>query len=384
MAVKHTFVSAKADSADPTLVNASNWNANHTIDNDTITYALLQNVSATQRVLGRNTAGAGDPEEVTASQLFDWVSSTNGVLLTRAAGTWGAAANVTIDNGDIVLAENASPVTPAAAKVKIFGRNVAGRTIPAWADPNGRSFEVQPHIGRCRPGIWAPRANATTAPDSWGINAPSATGTLTARNVANTSLATATRREAYVSAATAGSAAGARSTVAQWLRGDTGDNGMRGGFHMIARFMISDAVLVATANMFVGLQASAAAPTDVDPATLTNIIGVGCTNGDTQMQLYAAGAAAQTRTALGANFPVNTVTTDVYEVQLYAPPNGADIRYLLTRLNTGHTVSGTISAGANLPSTTQLLTVQMWRSNGGTASAVGLDFIWLYIDAEGY
>jgi hypothetical protein len=48
-------------------------------------------------------------------------------------------------------------------------------------------------------------------------------------------------------------------------------------------------------------------------------------------------------------------------------------------------VSGTISAGANLPSsTTQLLTVQMWRSNGGTASAVGLDFIWLYIDAEGY
>jgi hypothetical protein len=53
-------------------------------------------------VIGRNTAGAGDPEEVTASQLFDWVSNTNGVLLTRTGGTWGAAANVTIDNGDLV------------------------------------------------------------------------------------------------------------------------------------------------------------------------------------------------------------------------------------------------------------------------------------------
>lgn len=40
-----------------------------TIANDAVTYAKMQNVSATQRLLGRNTAGAGDVEEVTPSQV---------------------------------------------------------------------------------------------------------------------------------------------------------------------------------------------------------------------------------------------------------------------------------------------------------------------------
>lgn len=47
-------------------------------------------ISATQRVLGRNTAGSGDTEEVTASQLLDWVSSTPGATLVRGASAWEA------------------------------------------------------------------------------------------------------------------------------------------------------------------------------------------------------------------------------------------------------------------------------------------------------
>jgi hypothetical protein len=46
-----------------------------TIDNDVVTYAKMQNVSATDKVLGRLTAGAGDVEEITfttyARQLVD-------------------------------------------------------------------------------------------------------------------------------------------------------------------------------------------------------------------------------------------------------------------------------------------------------------------------
>jgi hypothetical protein len=42
------------------------------IDADVVTYAKMQNISATQRVLGRNTSGAGDTEEVTLTQLLDW------------------------------------------------------------------------------------------------------------------------------------------------------------------------------------------------------------------------------------------------------------------------------------------------------------------------
>jgi hypothetical protein len=42
---------------------------NPTIANDAVTYAKMQNVSATSRVLGRKTAGAGDVEELTASDI---------------------------------------------------------------------------------------------------------------------------------------------------------------------------------------------------------------------------------------------------------------------------------------------------------------------------
>ena len=46
--------------------------------------------AATQRLLGRNTAGAGAGEEVTISQALDWISSTRGVVLYRGAAGWAA------------------------------------------------------------------------------------------------------------------------------------------------------------------------------------------------------------------------------------------------------------------------------------------------------
>ncbi len=41
--------------------------ATWTIDNDVVTYAKMQNVSATDRLLGRSTSGAGDVEEITCT-----------------------------------------------------------------------------------------------------------------------------------------------------------------------------------------------------------------------------------------------------------------------------------------------------------------------------
>ena len=52
MAIKHPFVSGVADEAGTTRVRPLNWNADHTIDNDTITYAQIQNVSVADRLLG--------------------------------------------------------------------------------------------------------------------------------------------------------------------------------------------------------------------------------------------------------------------------------------------------------------------------------------------
>ena len=67
---------------------------------DSVTYAKVQNISAQFRVLGRNSASAGDTEEVTFSQFLDWVgSAANGDILYRTGGAWarlaiGSATNV--------------------------------------------------------------------------------------------------------------------------------------------------------------------------------------------------------------------------------------------------------------------------------------------------
>lgn len=100
------------------------------VPNDLITYAKLQNVSATSRILGRKTAGAGDPEEVTLSELLDFVgSAAQGDILYRSASAWvrlaaGTAQNVLQTGGaaanpswtpkglvNLVTAINASNVT---------------------------------------------------------------------------------------------------------------------------------------------------------------------------------------------------------------------------------------------------------------------------------
>lgn len=60
-----------------------------TIANDAVTYAKLQDISATSRGLCRKTAGAGDTEECTLSEILDFIgSAAQGDVLYRGAATW--------------------------------------------------------------------------------------------------------------------------------------------------------------------------------------------------------------------------------------------------------------------------------------------------------
>lgn len=320
MPIKHQFVSAKSNGADPTQVQPSDWNATHAVDSDGIPIPF-------------------------------------------------------------------APATPApvAGHVVIFGRSIAGGALPAFTGPSGLDSALQPLLARNKIGFWCPPGNGTTVPGVLGFTAYTATGTATARNVATTSMFTRMRRLGYVSAATAGSLGGARVAAAQITLGNTVGGMPVGGFRKIIRFGCSDAATVAGARQFVGISSSTAAPTNVEPSTLTNVIGVGHGAADSTLSIYYGGSAAQTPISLGANFPANTLSVDVYELALFCAPGATDVGWQVTRLNTGDVASGTLSGtlGTQLPAQNTLLTYSRnWRTNNATALAVGLDIFSDYIETD--
>jgi hypothetical protein len=224
---------------------------------------------------------------------------------------------------------------------------------------------------------WSGQPSATTL-SSFGGGPNVAFGTGTARTQTSTNLLTSSFRTGIVSSAAASSLSSVTGSLKVWRGNATG----LGGLFVVYRWAVSDAVLVGTANMFVGLISPASIlNTDTSPSTKTNLIGVGCNSGDTHLQLYAAGSVAQSRVDLGASFPVNTTNVDIYELTLYAPPNGTTVTYRLRRLNTGDTTTGVIANAANLPDTNVFLGPQFFRSNGGTAAAVGIDVLTMYLES---
>jgi len=138
---------ADGDKGDITVSSSGSvW----TIDNDVVTYAKMQNVSATDRLLGRDTAGAGDVEELTVGGGIEFTGSgglqtsaftgnvtksaggtsttiANGVvapaMLTTGGPSWTSGGDVTV-TGDITVTGNDIKSSSATA-ITMSGANVA-------------------------------------------------------------------------------------------------------------------------------------------------------------------------------------------------------------------------------------------------------------------
>ena len=81
------------DDGDKGDITVSNSGATFTIDDDAVTYAKIQNVSATNRILGRDSSGAGVIEEITPANLRTMLNVADGATnvtnnnqLTNGAG----------------------------------------------------------------------------------------------------------------------------------------------------------------------------------------------------------------------------------------------------------------------------------------------------------
>ena len=276
----------------------------------------------------------------------------------------------------LTLPDTPSPTVPSDGYGTIFIKKIGGRIMAAQIGPSGLDTTLQANLGGNKVAMWMPPGGSTTVPGVFGMAALTATGTATARTVATTNLLSRMTRLGFVSAATAAALTGAREAVAKYT---TGAGPGLGGFFARYRFGVSDAATVAGARMFVGLDALTAAPTNIDPSTKVNCIGVAQIATSNNLNIVYGNATAKTPIDLGANFPANT-NTDAYELNLFSPPAGG-VHWQVRRLNTVFEASGFVSS-AEAPSATTLLCHQLWRCNNATALAVGLDVCGIYIETD--
>jgi hypothetical protein len=89
-------------------------------------------------------------------------------------------------------------------------------------------------------------------------------------------------------------------------------------------------------------------------------------------------ASTTTKDPLTGTFPPRTISTDVFEIRIYCPPNGTTVYYSIQRLNGTDIYQG--STSTNIPSSTTLLSPQIWTNNGTATTAVAIDVVSQYIE----
>lgn len=273
----------------------------------------------------------------------------------------------------------ATPTTPAANSVGLFGRKVAGKMLPAFIGPSGLDSAIQASFARNKVAQFSALPGSAALTTATGM-ALTATGTATIKNPASTNLYTQTKGvEALVTVAATTAVAGFRSTIAAYWRGSRVGEG---GFFFVCRFGLATGVATSTRRAFVGLMASTAAPTDVNPSTNVNMCGMGLDTGDANwsfMHNDAVGAA--TKIDLGVGFAKATADrTGVYEIAMFCAPNGTEIFYECTDQVDGSVVTGSVTT--DLPVNTTFLTQKMYASVGGTSSVIGIMLSSLYIETD--
>lgn len=285
-----------------------------------------------------------------------------------ATGKLLQASAVTLDDtGVFTLPAVATPAVPATGFVKLFTKLFGAISWPSFMLPGAlRQMALQPLIGVGNYVLFVVAVGTTVT--NLGMSV-AATGTATAINVTSGSRLGRLKRVAYRVTVSATAVAGWRNNAAQWSVG--GPNAGEGGFHGVMTGGPDTGSTNASHRFFMGLHGTTA-PTDVNPSTLFDLVGIGYDTADTQVQfLHNDASGVATKIALGASFPKpNVDSSSAYRLRLYSPPGTTQrVDYEVENLVNGAIASGTVTT--NLPGTGVLISQKIYASVGGVSSVIG-------------
>jgi hypothetical protein len=303
-------------------------------------------------------------------------AGTTGEVQFNNAGSFGGAANVEIESGNLKLVSTTDPATPTGGLIH-YSKVIAGRVLPKIIGPSGIDTIMQVGLHSNSVMMVAP-ANATTAPTVWGGVLTTATTISHQQTIASANPWQATRRTRFQTSTTVGNTSGMRTSYVQWFRGNAAGFG---GFWFRAQLGMN--INLNGGQKFVGLCASTASLAQ-EPSTLLNMCGMGYDSTDLATGnwqfMYNDGTGSAAKVDLGANAARNT--TAGYDLIMYMAPNGSELFVRIINLATNVVVLETSYTGANVPVVNTGMAFKAEVRNGAVAAADNLEIAKVYIETD--
>lgn len=328
--------------------------------------------------------GKGDPNKIagikdgvpSGEKLYLDTANDKLYLYSLSSSAWLPACRIDEPTkSEVTLVKVDNPAIVEEDTVNLFGKKIAGRMMPAFIGTSGLASILQPFIGRNKI-TWATAVGNSRTLNVMGITL-AATGVTTTAIVGTTNILLAQKRLEYaVTTASAAAVAGWREATAKYFIG-----GNFGGFTYVCRFGPSRGVAAnATKRLFNGFTSSTSAPTDVNPSSITNCVGVGADSTDVNWQImHRQGTNLATKIDTGIA-KATSDNTEVYELIMFCAPSSTKVSIEFIRLSDN--LSFTYETDTNIPTPTTMLAPRGCVSVGGTLSVVGISIINLYIGTD--